>query len=383
MSSPRFGMKAPYVIGAVVVVLALAGLLAFRLVGGFAPAEDRPLPGAAAAGAALPVAVPVPPAASVPAPRPIDLKALAVPPWGSSQAADWPVRFRTDLDLLAPLGTGTANAAEWFVAFTKRGGPRASEGAAAMKRAVVGPGDLGKVLPPGDPLLREAEPWCDQATMRFYPDLLPVQGWATPITNLLLTVTFARSWVARGMAATDPDKAMDDFRRAMRLGRLVRQEDAVVLADLIGMACIRIAAQGMYDLALKRGDTNLALASAIVLGEYPAQRLMTARTITRTSLGPYVRKSVLGRVKLEVPDATLEKIVEVATSGPDRRFRGEAILQLNAVRFLGTRTQRDKALSVLNDLAAGKDPVIAASAVWARDTRPTRSLLEALGPLLN
>jgi hypothetical protein len=256
MSNPRFGSKAPYVIGAVVVVLALAGLLAFRLGGGFAPGEDRPLPGAAGIGAALPVAVPVPPPASVPAPRRIALKALAVPPWGSGDASNWPVRFRTDLDLLAPLGTGTANAAEWFVAFTKRGGPRASEGEAAMKRAVVGPGDLGKVLPPNDPLLLEAEPWCDQAKMRFYPDLLPIQGWTTPIGNLLLTVTFARSWVARGMAATDPEKAMDDFRRAMRLGRLVRQEDAVLIADLIGMACIRIAAQGMYDLAVKRASTR-------------------------------------------------------------------------------------------------------------------------------
>ena len=30
-----------------------------------------------------------------------------------------------------------------------------------------------------DPLLREAEPWCDQATMRFYPQFLPLEGYRT------------------------------------------------------------------------------------------------------------------------------------------------------------------------------------------------------------
>ncbi len=377
MSSLRFGTKAPYVIGAVAVVLALAGLLALQLWGGFSPAEDG-TPPTARLGASAPATIPVAPPASVPAPRPFDLKSLSVPSWGSNEASDWPVRYRTDLDLLAPMGTGTANAAVWFVQFKKPDGPRRAEGEAAVKRARGGPSDVWKALPPNDPLLLEAEPWCDQATMRFYPDLLPIEGWATPIPNLLLPLTFARSWVARGMAATDPVRAMDDLRRAMRLGRLLRQEDAILMADLIGMSCIRMAAEGMYDLAVKQGDTKLALVSAIVLGECSAQRLLTARALTKTRFDSYVHKTFLGRVSLEMPDEKLDDFLTIATSAPDRRFRCEAMLQLNVVRFLGSRAQREKVRAALDTLAAGSDPVIAANAAWARDTRPTKRLLEGL-----
>ena len=163
------------------------------------------------------------------------------------------MRFRTDLDLLAPLGTGTANAAAWFKDFAKPDGSRRADAEAAMARRVQGPGELGEVLPGTDPLLLEAEPWCDQATMRFYPDFFPIKGYATQIPNLMLQLTFAKSWVARGMAASDPAKAMEDFRRAIRLGRLLRQEDATVIQDLVGLACIRDAALGVYELAVKEG----------------------------------------------------------------------------------------------------------------------------------
>ena len=142
-----------------------------------------------------------------------------------------------------------------------------------MERRVQGPGELGEVLPADDPLLLEAEPWCDQATMRYYPDIYPMKGWETQIPNLMFQLTFARSWVARGMAASDPSKAMEDFRRAIRLGRLLRQEDVTVIADLVGLACIRVGAQGIYDLAVKQGNAQLALVASIVLGEVAPQRL--------------------------------------------------------------------------------------------------------------
>jgi hypothetical protein len=247
-----------------------------------------------------------------------------------------------------------------------------------MARRVEGPGDIGPILPPDDPLLREAEPWADQATMRFYPDLLPLKGWATPIPNGLLALTFARSWAARGMAASDPSLAMADFRRAIRLGRLLRQEDAVLINDLIGLACIRRGTEGIYNLAIKQGDAKLALVAAIVLGEHSAQRLMTGQRLTTTEITAYVHTFSAGEATLELPEARLDAIVAAAKGSPDRRFRCEAILQLNLVRVLATSAQQDKVVKVLDALAADKDPVVAANAAWARDTRPTPELLESL-----
>jgi hypothetical protein len=355
------------VVAAAAVVLVLTGLLGLRIVD-WARASG---PGA-----------PAGPPATVPAPRSIAMGALQVPCWSCPESKTWPVRFRTDLDLLAPLGTGTGNAAVWFKDFAKRSGSRFAEAKAAMERRVDGPSDLGKVLPGNDPLLLEAEPWCDQATMRYYPDIYTMKGWETEIPNLMIQLTFAKSWVARGVAASEPTKAMEDFGRAIRLGRLLRQEDATIIADLVGLACIRDGAQGIYDLANKQGNTQLALVAAIALGEVAPQRLMGAQRLTETDLAPYVRKNAAGNVSLELPEEKLDQVVAVATSGPDRRFRGEAILELGLVRFFATAAQREKALTVLNRLASSSERTIRDTAAWARDTEPSTEVLAGNDPLL-
>jgi hypothetical protein len=352
-----------HVVAAAAVILVLAGLLGVRIVDW-----------ARASGPAAKVAAP--PSASVPATHAVVIGALAVPCWACPESKDWPLRFRTDLDLLAPLGTGTANAAVWFKDFAKRSGSRHADAEAAMARRLDGPGDLGKVLRGNDPLLLEAEPWCDQAMMRFFPEIFPMKGWETEIPNLLIQLTFAKSWVARGMAATDPAKATEDFRRAIRLGRLMRQEDATVIGDLVGLACIRVGTQGIYDLAVKRGDAATALLAAIVLGEVAPQRLVGTERLTKTDISPYIKKDASGDPALELPDTRLNDIVAVATGGPDRRFRAEAILELGLVRFLGTPAQQEKALSVLNQLASGNDRILVDIAIWSRDTKLTKEYLQ-------
>jgi hypothetical protein len=370
VSTGRIRLRLLQVVGAVAVILVLAGLLGVRIVD-WARAS-------AAAGASAPTA----PAAAVPAPHALTIESLQVPCWSCAESKEWPVRFRTDLDLLAPLGTGAANAAIWFKDFGKRSGSRRGEADAANSRRVEGPADLGPVLPGNDPLLLEAEPWCDQATMRYYPDIYPMKGWETELPNLLIPLTFAKSWVARGMAATDPAKGMEDFRRAIRLGRLLRQEDVTVMGDLVGLACIRVGAQGIYDLAVKQGNLQLALLASIVLGEVAPQKLAGAQRLTETDLAPYVRRNATGDVTLELPENKVDRIVAIATSGPDRRFRAEAILELNFVRHLGSPAQREKALTVLNQLASSSDRTIHDTAVWARDTKPSTEVLEGGGSLL-
>ncbi len=180
-------------------------------------------------------------------------------------------RFQT-ISLIAPLGDGPANAAEFFAAFEKQRGPRAADAEAMQARRVERSDDIGMVVAAADELLLEAEPWVDQATMRFYPDVFPMEGAGTRITNLLVMLTMARSWTARGVDADDPERGLDDCRRAIRLGRLLRQEDVVIINDLVGLACIHIGTRGVYRIAQGEGNTELALLASIVLGVAPARR---------------------------------------------------------------------------------------------------------------
>jgi hypothetical protein len=365
--APFPSRRAP-VLAALAVVVALGALLGFRLVaGGRTPSAgpDRP----------------VAPAATVPAPNALSLATLAVPCWGCPGAASWPVAFQTDLDLLAPLGNGPANAGLFFKDFARPNGSRYAEAVAAMERRVDDPGELEKVLPPDDPLLLEAEPWCDQATMRFHPDFFPLEGYGTALPNLLLTLTLAKSWVARGLAADDPARAMEDFRRAVRLGRLLRQEDATIITDLVGLACIRIGAQGVYDVARKSGEAPLALLASVVLGEHAPQRLLTSERVTKVSLAPFARRSPEGAPSLDLPDTQLDAIVALALSDPDRRFRSEGILTLSMVRALGTKPQQEKALATLKELATPGD-ALSSLAAWSLEHPPTKeTIAEAFGAI--
>ncbi len=298
------------------------------------------------------------PAAMVPQPAAVtSLELLEIPCWGCPEAREWPLRFRTDLDLLAPLGTGPANAAEWFAQFRKPDGERYSDAEKMMARRVEGPPRLKKVLPPDDPLLLEAEPWADQATMRFYPDVLPYEGVSTAYPNFLVLLSFARSWVARGLAADDYESGLTDCRRAVRLGRLLRQEDVITLADLIGLACIRAGAEGIYELAARHGDADLALVASIVLGEVAPQRLLTSERITRVELKPYASLDANGALVIRPPDQLIDEAENMARFDPDRRFRCESMIGLAVIRFFAPPEQRERATATFEELVADPDEI--------------------------
>lgn len=346
------------VIAAAAIVFVLGGLLAARLL------AREGSPGRAAN-------------ATVPAPGAASLDILEIPCWSCPYARDWPLRFRTDLDLLAPLGTGSGNAAEFFVLFEKNRGPRFDEATAFMERRNEVPGrdDLGKVVAADDPLLLEAEAWCDQAEMRFYPDLLPLEGIDTRITNLLVMLTMARSWWARGVAAEDPVQGLEDCRRAIRLGRLLRQEDVILINDLFGLACIHIGARGVYEIAQRSGNGDLALLTSVILGEVAPQRLYTSQRITTVDLSPYVHRSKDEAWSLGVPDTKIDALIEMVTASPDKRFRGEALLGTHVVVHLGTPEQQQRMRGVLDGIVAAGDPVAAPFARWCRDTEPSDELM--------
>lgn len=312
----------------------------------------------------------VAPAAAVADPAAVEsLEELEIPCWGCPDARKWPLRFRTDLDLLAPLGTGPANAAEWFVHFRKPDGERYREAEKMMARRVDGPPRLKKVLPPDDPLLLEAEPWADQAIMRYYPDVLPYEGVSTAYPNFLAMLTFARSWVMRGLEADDYESGLADCRRAIRLGRLLRQEDVITLADLIGLACIRAGAEGIYQLAVHNGDADLALVASIALGEVAPQRLLTSERATRVELKPYASIDANGALVIKPPDPLIDAAENMARFDPDRRFRCESMTGLAVIRFFAPPEQSRRATTIFEELVADPDEGVALCAQWGLDGR--------------
>ena len=357
--------KAPAVLAAAALLLGLALALSVRMAAArHSSASPAPLSSLAAKSSRSGA----PPPGAVPAPRTEPLASLTVPCYECKGSEAWPVRFQTDLDLLAPLGTGSANAALWLRDFS-RGGARFE---ALSSKDYGGLSAEGKSLLSADsPLLREAEAWVDQATMRFYPDVYAVEGDRNEIPNLLIPRLLARSWVARGKGSQNRELAMEDFRRAIRLGRLLRQEDYSLASDFVGLYCIREGAQAIFDLATATGDSRLALTAAIVLGEVTPQRLRTAERLTKILIiRNETEEKEVRRVLRALSEDELAGLLGEAKGDPDRRFRIAAILQLNSVRFLGTATQRERALTVLNGLSRSQDPITARLATWSRDTRP-------------
>lgn len=369
MKSHTRKSRVPDVLVATVVLIALAALLGLRIDARGADPADPPA-------TVLPAHRGAPAAATVPDPDASGEVPAEVPCWACPQGSTWPVTFRSDLDLIAPLGDGPENAALWFKDFAKVVGARAAEADAAMGRRTEDPGGVGDVLPPDDPLLLEAEPWCDRAAMEFYPEFFAIDGYETQIPNLLFMLTLARSWVARGDHAEDLAAAMDDYRRVVRLGRLLRQEDVTIINDLVGLACIRMGTDRIYRTAVKTGDRDLAIAASIVLGEIAPQRLMTSARISDSNIEDHVERSWFRGVRLDVPDDIVDNLIRRARDEQDRRFRLEAMLTLNYVVHLGPSSQRSTTTDLLEEMTESDDPVVAATAHWAMDTEPNLEYLE-------
>ena len=103
---------------------------------------------------------------------------------------------------------------------------------------------------------------------------------------------------------------MADFRRAIRLGRLLRQEDVTIIADLVGLACIRYGADGVYRVARSGGDLETALLASVVLGEVAPQRLLTSERITAGNLSSFGRRGEDGGIDFAMPDERIDRLVE-------------------------------------------------------------------------
>ena len=317
---------------------------------------------------------------TVPPPRPIVVQELRTPTCWSCEWNEYlPLEFTVDLDHLAPLGTGDANAARWFADFAEPSGPRAAE-IEGRRIEVEIDEQTWKVLPVDDALLLEAEPWVDQGRCRFYPDVWEVAGVETSIPNLLFKLTLARSWVARGKLADDPAAAVEDYRRAIRLGRLLRQDDATLIQDLIAIACIRMGTTAIYELARSRGDADTMVPSAVVLADLDAMRNATAqRMTTLRQVYLALRHGADGAPVLAANDGVVDGALELVRQAPERRFVLEGLFAVQLIRQLGTPEQRVRAEAMLDELGSRDDALVARRAREVRgEAEMTRTQLDAM-----
>lgn len=345
-------------------VVALAGLLAVRVTA----RPDSPFTPAAAMKAEVPVA----PVATVPSPKLFVVADLPTPfCWACSENQSAPLVFQVSLDLLAPLGDGRANAALWFKDFAPGGSRYELEGKKVFRGRRVElsiNGDMWLVLSDDDPLLLEAEPWVDQATCNFYPDVFKIDGINTSLPDLLMMIDLSRSWVARGKLANDPESAREDFQRAIRLGRLLRQDDVTLIQDLVAIACIRLGAEALYELAREEDDAATMVATSLVLADKDAIRLSTMRRMAQLEPALPAENPKTKEFSVQLTDVEFDRIIESLRELQDRRFRLEGLIGLQAVRHLGTDAQRAKAQVVLDELAQDPDELLANSARHFRDT---------------
>jgi hypothetical protein len=367
------------VLGAAALILFLAGALGVRLMARETDVVAVPQPPASLLALEL---HPIAPPATVPPPAIADWRTVETPCWSCPEARnDWPIRFRTDLDLLAPLGDGAGNAAEFFGLFAKEVGPRRDEADIEKIPSTVHPDHewVGGAFAFDHPLVLEAEPWVDQATMRFYEDVFPLEGWKTHITNLLFMLRLSRTWIQRGMLAEDPAVGLDDCRRALRLGRLLRQEDVVVINDLVGLASIHLGARGMLEIARRTGDHELAFVAATVVGEAAPQRFLTSQRITELDVIPHVKKRSWWGGTADLPEVLVHRVIS-AMEAPDRRLRGEAILTAQfAMEFADAETV-ERFRNALERLASGDDELTAIMARYSLDEELTEeAIAEAWG----
>ncbi len=335
------------------------------------------------------------PPASLEEPPPPVLSELPYPSawtWISWKAGG--LDYRIDLDLLAPLGTGGGNLATWLGRLMV-GGP---EREMALRRArnveIPGLGDWSPLhfvvserfgdstlLPFDDPLLLEAEPWIDQRTCRFYPDVFAYQDIDARPFDFSVGLLLGRTWIARGLARPGPASAAEaDVRRAVRLGRLLLQDDVTVLQNLVGMALIRAGAAGLYALARRSDNGAGAALATLVLVDSAELRAETIRrkNLTGEVVAHFIQPRILGRLTgpvLEINGFEVDEIIKLADSLSSRALRLEALNALYLIMHMGSRSQSERATFALGRLAGVADPIVAAAARKLRKREFDKSLM--------
>ena len=197
------------------------------------------------------------------------------------------------------------------------------------------PGFTTSVLPPDDPLVREAEPWMNHAKCRFYSDEIAMQEQARKRPNLFMALTLGRSWVARGARNGN----LDDLQRAMRLGRLLRQDDVTLDQDETALDLIDTAASAMNGLAVSNRDSKRSAQIGPVIIECATLRLET-----------FDRQMLLNA-------GQIPRLSSFAKTAADRRFRLAAMRRLDSISAGANTDPQRQAFDALGHRSSQLDNV--------------------------
>ncbi|MBW3672162.1 MAG: hypothetical protein KY432_10895 [Acidobacteria bacterium] len=275
--------------------------------------------------------------------------------------------FHVDLDLLAPLGTGENNAAVFFRDFARVGGKRAAEIGGRLEGVMYEGVGTGYAF--DDAFVAEAEQWIENGTMSFYPEVWNLEGPQTNIPNLLFFMKLGRTWIARGHRAETPQPALDDYRRVIRLGRLVRQDDVTLIQDLIGIALIRLGSEAIYELAREQGDAEAMLIAGLAMQDVAGIRNQTKYRMKNLLWGVEDEEAPIFSLRKwfgnEVEEAEFVLASEIATQSADRRFRFEGIESLGFIMRAGEAKYAKRAKEELIRISKNeKDPLVRELAQW-------------------
>lgn len=356
------------VLGATGLVLALGGLLVWQIQDGGQIAEPAFL--------APPRCALRPEPGRPPEPRPFSVDELPTSGgWVPHFPPYMPIKPSFDLDLLAPLGTGSTNAACWFKDFAEQFARHAAEGKPAYEARMIempiGGGLVSKVFAADDPLLLEAEPWIDQTVMRFQPDFGEVGPAFDPYPlDPVMIQDLGMSYVARGLSAKEPALAREDFRRSIRLGRLLLENRTDLPQAMAGWVCINLGTRALFETARAEGDAQTMLAASLALADNQAL-LMGFKLFFKILHGifPHVIR-IFGHPFATVHDEEFRAMAELAEQDLSRSDQIEALTTLRVVRLVGTSQQRVKVEEILHRQAASPDLLVAAFARQALTNDP-------------
>ena len=183
-------------------------------------------------------------------------------------------------------------------------------------------------------------------------------GPETQIPNLLFEITLAKSWAARADGSSDPALAKEDYRRAVRLGRLILQDDVTLISNLVGLACVRIGARGLYEQARREGDAETMLAASLALHDADGIRQLAAERLTKITVSNELRWHWSRPLSptIRATDEQFAAAIEMARRDPSHALRLEAQWALMGYVLAGTRVQGRQAREALAELSHDPDP---------------------------
>jgi len=177
--------------------------------------------------------------------------------------------------------------------------------------------------------------------------------------------------VARGQNVADDGLALEDYRRSIRLGRLLLQDDVIYIQNLIGIHLVRTGAEAIYRFARERGDGATAAFAALVLQDCAVLRLEGYRRFRDIAIfSDFVARldteNEGDQIELRLPDDRLAVLVKIATEDPNRPFRIESTTPLWITSHIGTAQQRELAGKTLGGLVDDPDDLVATAAAELR-----------------